>query len=81
MGLRKREAQPQQALPYNLYYLEKMDQSKFASMASLDLSAPFDLVDLDLLNERIRVMGLPYDVRKLLEIWLENRFYYSQTRL
>jgi hypothetical protein len=56
----------------------KMDENKFAAMASLDLSAAFDLVDLDLLSKRIRIMGLPDDIRDLLKIWLENRFYYVQ---
>jgi hypothetical protein len=75
-GFKKKRSTTTASLTLQSLLSRKMDQSKFASMASLDLSAAFDLVDLDLLNERIRVMGLPCDVRKLLEIWLENRFYY-----
>jgi hypothetical protein len=44
-------------------------------MSSLDLSAAFDLVELDLRLKRLKEMGLPEDVISLLEVWLRNRFY------
>ena len=54
----------------------KVDENNFVAMASLDLSAAFDLVDLDELVDRLRIMGLPKDILTLLEIWLKGRFYY-----
>ena len=38
-----------------------MDQDQYVAMASLDLSAAFDVVNVDLLLVRLRKMGLPID--------------------
>jgi hypothetical protein len=45
-------------------------------MASLDLSAVFDTVNIDLLIERIKILGLPMDVVDLIELWLGGRSFY-----
>ena len=47
-------------------------------MASLDLSAAFDVVNVDLLMERLTVLGLPDDILSLIEIWLKERMYYVE---
>jgi hypothetical protein len=47
-------------------------------MSSLDLSAAFDLVNLNLLFKRLNKMGLPKGVISLLEVWLLNRFFYVE---
>jgi hypothetical protein len=47
-----------------------MDGDNFVAMSSLDLSAAFDLVSLDLLLKRLRIMGLPENLISLLEVWL-----------
>ena len=47
-------------------------------ISSLDLSAAFDLVDLDLLLTRLKIMGIPNDILSLLNIWLRNRYFYVQ---
>jgi hypothetical protein len=49
-------------------------------MASLDLSAAFDVVNVDLLLVRLRKMGLPTDVINLLESWLKDRQCYVEVR-
>jgi hypothetical protein len=56
----------------------KMDDDDFVVMSSLDLSAAFDLVNLNLLLKRLKKMGLPKDVTSLLEVWLRNRFFYVE---
>ena len=38
-------------------------------MASLDLSSAFDMVNVDLLLKRMKLMGLPDDLVSLIEIW------------
>jgi hypothetical protein len=53
----------------------KMDEDKYAVTSSLDLSAAFDLVNLDLLLKRLKIMAIPRDLVKLLEIWLKDRFF------
>ncbi len=47
-------------------------------MASLDLSAAFDLVNVELLLTRLRIIGFPKDLVKLIEIWLTKRKYYVE---
>ena len=38
----------------------------------------FDAVNIDLLQERLRIMGLPADVVGFIEIWLRNSLFYVQ---
>ena len=45
-------------------------------MASLDLSAAFDVVNIELLLKRLKVLGLPEDIICLIEIWLKERLFY-----
>jgi hypothetical protein len=42
-------------------------------MGSLDLSAAFDVVNIDLLITRLTTLGLPSDWMSLLESWLRDR--------
>ena len=57
-----------------------MDQNQYVAVASLDLSAAFDVVNVDLLLVRLRKKGLPTDVVKLLESWLKDRQSYVEVR-
>jgi hypothetical protein len=45
-------------------------------MASLDLSAAFDMVNTSLLIKRLKIIGLPTDVVDLIKIWLDDRSFY-----
>ena len=49
-----------------------LNSGNFALMASIDLSAAFDLVNVDLLITRLTVIGLPSDVIRLIKLWLKN---------
>ena len=44
-------------------------------MASLDLSAAFDTVNINLLLKRMKIAGLLSDVVDLVSVWLKNRFF------
>ena len=57
-----------------------MDQDQYVAMASLDLSAAFDVVNVDLLLQRLKVMGIPDDITDLLDSWLKNRLCYVEVR-
>ena len=48
----------------------------YALMASLDLSAAFDVVNVELLLKRLNIIGLPSDVIDLVSVWLTNRYFY-----
>ena len=45
-------------------------------MASLDLSAAFDVVNIGLLVKRLDIIGVPTDVVSLIETWLTERLFY-----
>jgi hypothetical protein len=45
-------------------------------MASLDLSAAFDMVNTKLLIKQLKILGLPMAVVDLIKIWLEDRSFY-----
>ena len=45
-------------------------------MASLDLSAAFDVVNVELLLKCMRIIGLLPDLIELVSKWLTNRYFY-----
>ena len=53
-----------------------MDKMDYALIASLNLSAPFDIVNVRLVMKRLETPGLPPDVLRLIQIWITNRSYY-----
>ena len=53
-----------------------LDDDKFVLMASLDLSAAFDVVNIPILIKRLMILGLPEDVIALIRVWLQNRSFY-----
>ena len=53
-----------------------LDDNKYVLLASLDLSAAFDIVNVPLLVKQLRVAGLPNDVVELIEVWLKSRYFY-----
>ena len=55
MVLKEINVQLQLGLYFNCYVI----------MASLDLSMAFDMIDTNLLVKRLRIMGMPNDVRYL----------------
>ncbi len=55
-----------------------MDNDMYVAVASLDLSAAFDVVNIDLLIERLQIIGLPKDVILLLKAWLKDRKAYVE---
>jgi len=50
-----------------------IDQGDYVAMGSLDLSAAFDVVNVELLMKRLTTLGLPTDWLHLLESWLTDR--------
>jgi hypothetical protein len=53
-----------------------LDEDSFVLMASLDLSAAFDIVDVNLLIKRLTIIGLPPDIISLIRVWLSDRCCY-----
>jgi len=53
-----------------------LDDGLYHGVVSLDLSAAFDMVNPDLLINRMMIAGLPNDVTTLVKNWLTNRAAY-----
>ena len=53
-----------------------LDKNQYALMASLDLSAAFDVVNVGLLLKRLDIVGIPADVVSLIDTWLSGRISY-----
>ena len=53
-----------------------VDVGEYVFMASLDLSAALDIVNINLLMKRQTLLGLPSDVLRLIKTLLSNRTYY-----
>ena len=53
-----------------------LDDDCYVALAGIDLSAAFDVVDVELLIKRLTILGLPGDVINLIKIWLKERFFY-----
>ena len=53
-----------------------IDNDNFALMASLDLSSAFDVVNMELLLKRLKIIVIPGDMVSLISVWLENRYFF-----
>ena len=53
----------------HLFIAEALDYDNYVALASLDLSAAFDIVNVGLLLKRLKIIGLPPDVFALVEIY------------
>ena len=53
-----------------------LDGDEYALMATLDLSSAFDVVNVELLLKRLKIMGLPCDMISLISEWLTTRYFY-----
>ena len=77
-GFKKKRSTVTAGLTLQSIIAREMDKDCYVAMSSLDLSAAFDLVNLNLLIKRLRIMGIPNDLIQLLEIWLRQRSFYVE---
>ena len=75
-GFKKNHSTNSAALKLQSVLASALDGGNYAAMASLDLSAAFDVVNVELLLTRLRRIGLPNDVITLIGNWLSLRYYY-----
>jgi hypothetical protein len=55
-----------------------LDKSQNVGVASLDLTAAFDVVDHSLLFKRLKIYGFPESLVSLIKVWLEKRTAYIE---
>jgi hypothetical protein len=49
--------------------------NEYVLTTSIDMSSAFDLVNIDLLIKRLKIIGLPDDVVELIKSWLKQRSF------
>ena len=78
MASKKKQKYHTLALQLQSLIARALEVDNYVLMASIDLSAAFDIVNIELLMKRLRIIGLPDDILSLIEIWLKNRVYYVE---
>ncbi len=77
-GFRKGRSTVTAARKLQMEIAKVMDNDMYVAVASLDLSAAFDVVNIDLLIKRLQIIGLPKDIILLLKAWLKDRKAYVE---
>ena len=77
-GFKKGRSTITAALSIKRNIVKALDQGKWSGLVSLDLSSAFDIINHKRLIERLQIIGLPQDLIKIVEIWLEKRTYYVE---
>ena len=75
-GFKRNRSTNSAALLLQSVLASALDEGNYAIMASLDLSAAFDVVNIKLLILRLRLLGLPDDLISLVGNWLSLRYFY-----
>ena len=75
-GFKKKHSTKTAGIKLQSILARALDDNNYAIMATLDLSSAFDVVNVDLLLIRLKVMGLPHDIITLLSEWLKTRYFY-----
>ena len=77
-GFKKHHSTATLGLTLQSLLANALDENNYAIMASLDLSAAFDVVNTELLCKRLDIIGIPADVVSLIKTWLTERLFYVE---
>ena len=77
-GFKENQSTVTAALHLQSTIARALDSNNYYVLSSLDLSSAFDVVNRELLFERLKIFGIPEDVRQLIENWLNNRLFYVE---
>jgi hypothetical protein len=75
-GFKRKHSTTTAGLTLQSLLARALNDDKFAIMSSLDLSAAFDVVNIELLLKRLKIIGLPDDLLTLINNWLTERYFY-----
>ena len=75
-GFKKNKSTASAGLVLQSIIAKHVDSNDLVGMASLDLSAAFDMVNIELLLKRLQIVGIPADVVALIKVWLSDRSFY-----
>ncbi len=77
-GFKKNRSTTTAALALQNIIAKAMDEDHYVAVASMDLTAAFDVLNVDLLLTRLKIMGIPNDVIQLITAWLKDRVAYVE---
>ena len=77
-GFKKQRSTITAAMSIQSKLAQLLEDNNYAIMASLDLSAAFDVVNKDLLITRLKIMGLSINFVHIIEEWLSDRNAYVE---
>ena len=75
-GFKKARSTSTLAVQLQSLIANALNDDQYGMVASLDLSSAFDVVNINLLLKRLKLIGLPDDVVGLVEVWLSERSFY-----
>jgi len=55
-----------------------LEKDEYTAVAILDLSAAFDIINVELLMEWLKIAGFPQDIVEMLTAWLNDRWAYVE---
>ena len=77
-GFKKRRSTVTAAMELQNIIAGGLDEDCYVAVASMDLTAAFDVLDVSLLLTRMQNLGIPGDVLKLVGAWLGGRIGYVE---
>jgi Reverse transcriptase (RNA-dependent DNA polymerase) len=77
-GFKKHHSTQTATLEIQAKLADILEQKEKAAVVSLDLSAAFDLVDIELLIKRLDILGIPSKLLNLISNWLNERTAYVE---
>ena len=77
-GFKKNRSTITASLELQNQIAKAMDEDNYVAVASMDLSAAFDVIDVNLLLKRMKNLGIPEDVLNLIKAWLDGRIAYVE---
>ena len=75
-GFKRKHSTATASLTIQSLLASALNDDNFAIMASMDLSAAFDVVNIELLIKRLVIIGIPDDLVRLIAVWLRNRYFF-----
>ena len=77
-GFKKNRSTATLGLEIQSLIARALDENNHVLMASIDLSSAFDVVNIELLLKRLRLLGMPVVLVELIEVWLSDRCFYVE---
>ena len=77
-GFKRNRSTVSAALQLQNQIASAMDEDFYVAVASMDLTAAFDVLDVELLMKRLKILGIPEDVLALIGAWLTGRIGYVE---